>query len=106
MESLVKSVCGVSKYLSKYVFDKIEKKGNKVTQPAFLSYFNTEIAKYEPKKRMFKLIAKYNKPYIAGEDFKAFLRCLIDKHPGLLFFKPSTEFHEKYSILVTSIYCN
>lgn len=90
-------MCGFSRYLVKYAFDKIDKKNGKVSMSAFVEYFNNEIVKFDLKKRFFRLIAKPNKSVIVPDDFKKLLKYIIDKHPGLQFFKPSTEFHEKYS---------
>ena len=100
MEDLTKNVCGISKYLTKYVYDKIEKKGAKITKEEFLTYFYKEIVKYEPMKRLFRLIAKPNKNEIVRDDFKKLLFTLIDSHPGLQFLKPTVEFHDKYTLTV------
>ena len=106
LENIIKPVCGFSKYLVKYAFDKIEKKNGKVALNGFVDYFENEIVKYDLKKRLFRLIAKPNKNVIVPDDFKKLLKYIIDKHPGLQFFKPSTEFHEKYSNILISFDCH
>lgn len=46
---------------------------------------------------MFTLIARPNSTYIVPDDFKQYMRILLESHPGLEFLKATPEFQDRYA---------
>ncbi|CAD8043570.1 unnamed protein product [Paramecium primaurelia] len=96
-EQITTILCGLCKYLTKILMVAIESNTTKISKSGFLKYWNQHLAQKEPKKRCFQILKKQTNDYIQFEDFKPFMKILLQEHPGLEFLQATPEFQERYA---------
>ncbi|CAD8052240.1 unnamed protein product [Paramecium sonneborni] len=96
-QSITTILCGLCKYLTKLLMIAIEGNVNKITKSGFLKYWNLNLAQKEPKKRCFQIPKKPKNDFIQFDDFKPFMKILLEQHPGLEFLSATPEFQERYA---------
>ena len=74
-----------------------------VTRASFLAYWTTTLAaEYDPRLRLFAVVAKPGAKAIDAEDWAPLLDTLVAHHPGLRFLEEHAEFQRKYAATVTA----
>lgn len=83
----------VPEYLNEVLFDKIDtNKTGAVNKQTFLNYWKQHLSARSPKERTFHILKKPDLNYISHDDFKPFMKTLLQYHPGLEFLKSTPEF--------------
>jgi len=65
--------------------EKLDKDADKVPKQNIVNYWKKYLETESIGKRVFKILAKHEKHFIQGDDFKALFAYLLESHPGLEF---------------------
>ncbi|CAD8053785.1 unnamed protein product [Paramecium primaurelia] len=96
-EQITTNLCGLCKYLTRILMTAVEGTSNKISKTAFIKYWNQQLSQKEPKQRCFHILKKAKNDFIQFDDFKPFMKILLEQHPGLEFLQATPEFQERYA---------
>lgn len=97
-EGITVNVCGIPKILKKLLFDrvkvveKLDEKADKIPKQTFINFWKKYYEQHTVRRRVFKLLAKFDSNVIVPDDFKVLFSYLLETHPGLEFLQATPEF--------------
>ena len=95
---IVEKIFKFPKFFKFMVFNRIDTQNSGViSKDQFIEIWESDYERLEVSKRMFKILAKPDSPYIINDDFKSMMRELLDTHPGLEFLQATPEFQDRYA---------
>ena len=97
LEDLITSKLGLSRYFAEPMFKRLTKTNPYITRLEFMNYWRSHLVLGESVSNFFHVVKQDMNQYIARNDFRDFLWCLLDNHPGLSFLRDSPEFQERYA---------
>jgi serine/threonine-protein phosphatase 2A regulatory subunit B'' len=95
---IVEKLFKISKIFKSMCFNKFDTTNSgTVSKDRLIELWESEYARLEVSKRLFKVITKPDSGAITIEDFKPIMRTLLDTHPGLEFLQATPEFQDRYA---------
>lgn len=102
-EPIVTNVAKLPNILKMVLFDrikvaeKLDKDADKIPKQSIINFWKKHLEHETVKRRVFKILAKYESNVLVPDDFKPLFAYLLKNHPGLEFLQATPEFQERYA---------
>ncbi|KAM3136831.1 hypothetical protein pb186bvf_011090 [Paramecium bursaria] len=96
-EQITINICELPKHMNKLLIQQLDLKNGKVTAQSFIKYWQQNLVNKDPKQRCFHVFKKPQNDHITFEDFRPFMKILLESHPGLEFLQATPEFQDRYA---------
>ena len=97
-KDVTQHICNLPRCSSRVLYSRI--KGSvdgTISKKEFLTWFQANLVSKSPNQRFFAITKKPGTNFLERDDFRPYMRELLDSHPGLEFLKATPEFQERYT---------
>eukprot|EP00743_Colponemidia_sp_Colp-15_P004816 GILK01005188.1.p1 GENE.GILK01005188.1~~GILK01005188.1.p1 ORF type:complete len:593 (-),score=112.50 GILK01005188.1:181-1884(-) len=98
---IVQRLCGLPSFFATPLFKRIDTANSGlITQDMFLRFWRSDIQGKSTHQRFFNIIKRPQNSWIEPDDFRPYLKALLEIHPGFQFLGAYGTYHERYTDVV------